>query len=81
MKITFVRVSSAEENSEDCNEEKIDIEELEVSQVTINRIENHDRNELSKRICCHVLEDTEAGYESCTTFPDDGGNTRNVWVL
>lgn len=57
------------ESSKEGDEEEVDVEELEVGQVAIQRVEDEHRRELGHAVARHVLEDAKWRHQRCTALP------------
>jgi len=66
-RLTFVWLRHAEARCEDGDEEQINVQELNVAQVSAEVVADHYRYELGKGVGSHVLENAEGGDQSTTT--------------
>lgn len=66
--LTIEAIGFSDEESEGRDNEQVHIEKLNVGQIAIDIVQDHDRNELSERIGRHVFEYTERSHQSSTTW-------------
>ena len=67
-----VRPVEPEEGGDGGDEEEIDVDELEVGEVAVNVVEDHDGDKLGDGVARHVLEDAKRCHKSSPTLPDNG---------
>ena len=67
VEVALVGLGEAEEKCKCGDEEEIDVEELDVGQVGVDRVEEEDGDELRQRVRRHVLENAERGDEGAPT--------------
>ena len=70
VEVALVGLGEAEEKCECGDEEEIDVEELDVGQVGLDRVEEEHGDELRQRVRRHVLENAERGDEGAPTWND-----------
>lgn len=79
--VSLKRLCPPEEEGEQSDQEEVDVQELDVREVAVDRVEDHDGDELRQGVGGHVLEHAEGGDEGRSALLDEGRDARNVCLF